>query len=74
MLKKLSELGATHTVRGKRGEEAGNWKEKKGFQDRHFCLLTLTRKSRELPSCQNNYLKFEITVVNRYCTWEKWAG
>lgn len=74
VLKKLSELGATHTVRGREGKKQETGRKKKGFQDRNFCLLTLTRKSRELPSCQNNYLKFEITVVNRYCTWEKWAG
>lgn len=29
MLKMLSELGPDHTVRGKREEEAENWKEKK---------------------------------------------
>lgn len=42
----------------------------KGFQDRNFCILTFACKSRECPSCQNNDLKSESTVLIRYCTWE----
>lgn len=45
-LKMLSELDPNHVVRGKRGEETANWKEKKGFQDRSLCILTLSCDSR----------------------------
>lgn len=65
-LKMLSELGLNCVVRGKRGEETANWKEKrKGFWNRNLCLFTLRCNSRGVKIKTLN-----LKILHRYCIWE----
>lgn len=58
MLKMLSELGPNHVVRGKRGGETANWKERKKDFRIEMCAYLLLL---QLKKHQNNNLKFKNT-------------
>lgn len=49
MLKMLSELGPDHTVRGKREEEAENWKEKKRISGQKFVHTYFHMQTKRVP-------------------------